>query len=243
MLLEIISQRKKTLDSFRPFNKDLEQNLTQWIRTELTYTSNAIEGNTLTRQETELVINKGITIAGKTINEHLEARNHAKAFEWILEQSKLNLPLTEIFIKNIHQTILSGINTENAGRYRQVPVRISGSTVIMPNYVKIPDLMKNLIEILTQNATLHPVTQASEAHYHLVSIHPFIDGNGRTARLLMNHILMLHGYPPAVIGPSDRITYINSLEEAQLGGSKNNYEHFIQQSVLNALENYLESFL
>ena len=220
--------------------KEVEKNLTEWMCTELTYTSNAIEGNTLTRQETSLVITKGITIAGKSINEHLEAVNHAKAFEWVVQESQVHSPVTESLIKKLHRFILTGIDTDNAGVYRNVPVRISGSSVVMPNYLKIPELMKILIENREKSITQHPVIQAADIHYELVSIHPFIDGNGRSARLLMNYILMTHGYPPALIDPSERITYLNALEEAQLGGSKEAYDLFIQKTVLKSLDNYLE---
>ncbi len=122
-----------------------------------------------------------------------------------------------------HNIILKGIGDEDAGHYRSIAVRISGSTVILPNPLKVPDLMDEFITWLKQTDNLHPVELAAEAHYRLVTIHPFVDGDGRTARLLMNLILLMLGYPAAIIRKRDRLVYISSLEKAQLGGSKENY--------------------
>ena len=129
-----IEKKKQELDAFRPLDKALKQNLEEWFRIELTYTSNAIEGNTLTRQETALVVEKGITVGGKSLVEHLEATNHAEALNWIdnLKKQKHSL-ITENDILDIHAIILKGIDKSNSGFYRRVPVRISGSTVILPN--------------------------------------------------------------------------------------------------------------
>ena len=227
------------MDQHQPIPITITQNLNEWFQVELTYTSNALEGNTLTRQETAQVIEKGITIGGKSLREHLEATNHAKAWNWILENQ--TQPINEETILTIHRIILAGIEDTQAGRYRQVPVRISGSTVILPNYLKVPTLMAEFANWLTESKNDHPVTIAAEAHYHLVTIHPFIDGNGRTARLLMNAILMTNGYPPAIIKPEERITYINNLETAQLGGPKEPFHTLIQNSVMRSLDIYLES--
>lgn len=150
--------------------------------------------------------------------------------------------ITEKHILDIHQHILKNIDDGNSGRYRRVPVRISGSLVVLPNYIKVPDLMADLIERLfhhTENH--HPVELALLAHYELVTIHPFSDGNGRTARLLMNLILMQKGYPPAIIQKRERIRYISSLEKAQLGGSRESFDRLIIRAVERSLDLYLKA--
>jgi Fic family protein len=241
MNYDFLSQKKQLLDQYRPFPDALTRNLDDWFRVELTYTSNALEGNTLTRQETALVVEKGLTVGGKSLREHLEAVNHAHALDWV-KNLVTHQPdtITEYDILHIHELILKSIDDDNAGRYRHVSVRISGSTVILPNPKKVPDLMMNFIDWL-KHAKLHPVELAAEAHYQLVTIHPFIDGNGRTARLLMNLILMMDGYPPAIIRKRDRLSYINALEKAQLGGSKADYFTLIMNAVDRSLEIYLKA--
>jgi Fic family protein len=237
-----ITQKKQELDKFKPLPLELNKNLRDWFKVELTYTSNAIEGNTLTRIETAIVIEKGLTIGGKSITEHLEAMNHAQALDFInlLAKKKPSEIIIEELLR-INEIILKGIDDNNAGRYRNVPVRISGSTVVMPNHRKIPELMAEFYKWLTNKHNMHPVAFAGEAHYRLVSIHPFVDGNGRTARLLMNLLLMMYGYPPAIIRKRDRLSYINSLEKAQLGGAKNDYDKIIAQAVNRSLNIYLEA--
>ncbi|MBE8214984.1 MAG: Fic family protein [Endozoicomonadaceae bacterium] len=137
--------------------------------------------------------------------------------------------------------ILKGIDDRNAGYYRSDPVKIQGSRVVLPNPIKVPDLMEEFLEWLSKNNELHPIEWAAEAHYRLVSIHPFIDGNGRTARLLMNIILLMTGYPMGIIRKNDRIPYINSLEKAHLGGSKDNYYKLIAQATDRSLNIYLNA--
>lgn len=236
-----LENKKSKLDRLRPLSKELLKNLEDWFRVELTYTSNAIEGNTLTRQETALVLTKGITVGGKTLQEHLEATNHAKAYDFILSLiAKKPYSISEKEILEIHSLVLHGIDDKNAGYYRNVNVRISGSRVILPNPLKISDHMQDFIKWLKKN-NCHPVELAALAHYKLVTIHPFIDGNGRTARLLMNLILLMCGYPPSVIRKRDRLAYITSLEEAQLGGSLEKYLHLIFKSVDRSLDIYLQA--
>lgn len=234
--------KKKQLDTYRPFPREITQNMEDWFKVELTYTSNALEGNTLTRQETAVVIEKGLTVGGKSLKEHLEATNHAQALDYVMALShKKPQDITQQVILDIHSLILTGIDTENAGHYRHVPVRISGSTVILPNPHKVPDLMMNFEEWLTNSTHLHPIEIAIEAHYKLVTIHPFVDGNGRTARLLMNLILIMSGFPPAIIRPQDRLAYLNALETAQLGGSKTLYSDLMIQSIDRSLDLYLSA--
>jgi len=142
---------------------------------------------------------------------------------------------------DIHNTILRGIDDGNAGHFRTVPVRISGSTVVLPNPRKVPDLVESFVRFMAKSKDLHPVELAAEAHYQLVTIHPFVDGNGRTVRLLMNLILMQHGFPPALIRKRDRLRYIKSLETAQLGGSKEDYFKLIGGAVERSFDIYLKA--
>lgn len=239
--LKQLTDKKKELDSFR-LPPELVTNLDEWFKVELTYTSNAIEGNTLSRAETALVVEKGITVSGKTLEEHLEAINHVLALDFIKSQAfKKRQDITENDILEIHKLILTKIDQTNAGRYRRVPVRIAGSAVIMPNAVKVPELMKEFIEWLKKDSSDHPITISAQAHYKLVSIHPFVDGNGRTARLLMNLILLQEGYPPAIIQKEKRNRYINAIEKAQLGESLNDFLELIYETVEHSLNIYLEA--
>ena len=245
-----LSEKKKILDKNRPFDKALIKNLEEWFKIELTYTSNAIEGNTLSRAETALVVEKGLTIGGKSITEHLEAINTASALDFVKEQIKRKpCYLREKDILKIHEIILDRIDRENAGIYRRVSVRISGSAVVLPNPRKVQDLMDNFFKWLKNETKMHAVELASEAHYRFVSIHPFIDGNGRTARLLMNMILMMKGFPPAIIRKNDRLAYIKSLEKAQLVNgegeekeyAKKDYFKLIATAIDRSLNIYLKA--
>lgn len=239
-----LAEKKARLDGLRPLTPALVRNLEEWFLVELTYTSNALEGNTLSRKETAVVVEKGLTVGGKTLVEHLEATNHAKALKDVLRLAQT--PTGELRLADllqIHETILRGIDDDNAGHFRTIPVRISGSPVILPNPVKVPDLMEEFMDWLVSDREQHPVELAAEAHYRLVTIHPFTDGNGRAARLLMNLILMQHGYPPAIIRTRDRLKYIGSLEKAQLGGSKEAYNEVIDSAVDRSLDIYLKAAL
>lgn len=242
MFFDKLDKKKATLDTYRPLPNDLVKNLEEWFRIELTYTSNAIEGNTLTRRETALVVEKGITVGGKSLAEHLEASNHANALDWVKTQIKRKPHQIAVHdVLRIHNLILKGIDDSHAGHFRSVPVRVSGSTVIFPNPRKVPDLMDEFSDWLKTKPKLHPVELAAEAHYRLVTIHPFVDGNGRTARLLMNLTLMMLGYPPAIIRKRDRLSYIGALEKAQTGGTKDDYLKIISKAVERSLDLYLKA--
>lgn len=207
-------------------NPNNQKEMYKWLKTELAYTSNAIEGNTLTRKETELVIDEGITSTSKPIKDYIEAINHAKAFEKIIVFLKENKNINESFMLDIHKIILTGLDNDNAGFYRNCRVRISGSTVIMPNPLKVPDLMINFYNWLDENMDNEPLT-AILAHLKFVSIHPFVDGNGRCARLLMNTILLQFGFVPIVIRPTDRKRYLSVIENYQLKGDEKPYTNFM----------------
>lgn len=237
-----LTEKKNALDALRPLAPEAARSLDEWFTIELTYTSNAIEGNTLTRRETAVVIEKGLTVGGKTLKEHLEATNHAHALHYIRSLiGKKPSQLTASDILAIHTMILKGIDDAHAGHYRSVPVRISGAAVVLPNPRKVPALMDEFMKWLTSAQALHPVAFAGEAHYRLVSIHPFVDGNGRTARLLMNLLLLMADYPPAILRKRDRLAYISALEKAQLGGSKEPYERIIARAAERSLDIYLKA--
>lgn len=237
-LLQLEAKRKR-LDTYKPLPKELVQNLEEWFRIELTYTSNAIEGNTLTRQETAMVVEEGLTVEGKSLTEHQEAINHAQAFDFIQTLvSKKRQQVTETDILDIHSIILNKTDDVNKGRYRNVAVRLRGSETILPNPLKVAELMEEFIKWL-HDTNDHPIEIALDAHFKLVSIHPFIDGNGRTARLLMNLILMQEGYPPAIIRKEDRSKYINSLEKGQTKNDLIDYYGVMFEAVDRSLDIYL----
>lgn len=237
-----LDEKKRRLDSLKPLPPELVKNLDEWFRIELTYNSNAIEGNTLTRRETATIVEKGLTVEGKTLNEQLEAVNHAKAWDLVKQLAeKKRAEITEQDVLAIHTRILHGIDDTNAGRYRTVSVRISGSEVILPNYLKVPDLMSEFIRWLTGENADHPAKIAADAHYKLVSIHPFADGNGRAARLLNDLLLQQAGFPPALVRNEVRNAYIGAIEKAQLSGGTDMDDYY--QVMLAAAEISLDTYL
>src|SRR3989344_7479538 len=240
--LQLLTTKKQRLDTFRPLPPELVKNLDAWFKIELTYTSNAIEGNTLTRAETALVVEKGLTVQGKSLIEHLEATNHAEALDYVKKLiGKKRQDITENDILEIHRLILNKIEAGSAGRYRTQHARLTQSDVVLPNPVKVPDLMQEFVKWLVSDNSDHIAKIAAAAHYKLVSIHPFSDGNGRTSRLLMNLLLMQEGYPPAIIRKEDRLAYINSLEKAQTGGGMEDFYNLIHDAVDRSLDIYLEA--
>ena len=242
MKTERLDHKLAELRSTRPLPPEAVASLAAWFRVELTYSSNAIEGNTLSRAETAVVLEKGITVAGKPLKDHLEATNHAAAYDWITSLVKKKPhQIDESVVLNIHKLVLNGLDDHSAGIYRRVSVRIAGSPVIMPNPAKVPVLMDAFFDWLGKKSKMPPAQLAAEAHYRLVTIHPFSDGNGRTARLLMNLILMQFGYPPAMIHPKDRVSYIRALEEAQMGGSIDDFEAVIAKAIERSLDIYLKA--
>lgn len=224
-ILEEIKNNQQKLNKLLE-NPNNKKEMYKWLKTELAYTSNAIEGNTLTRKETELVIDDGITSTSKPLQHYIEAVNHAKAFEKIIAFLEENKNINENFMLNIHKIILTGLDDDNAGFYRNCRVRISGSTVIMPNPLKVPYLMTDFYNWLSDNMDNEPIT-AILAHLKFVSIHPFVDGNGRSARLLMNTILLKFGFVPIVIRPTDRKKYLSVVEIYQLKGDDKPYRTFM----------------
>lgn len=221
----VIDSLKESIDGHRPFSKGLIDSLREKLIVEWTYNSNAIEGNTLTLSETKVVL-EGITIGGKSLTEHLEAINHREAIYFIEELIASQAPLSEWNIKNIHALILKEIDHDNAGKYRNENVVISGAKHIPLKFYEISDLMQRLAaEYQNEWKNFHPVVRAAFLHGEFVKIHPFIDGNGRTARLLLNFELMKNGYPPVIIKSEARAGYYDALD---LAHTTMNYASFIE---------------
>ncbi|MBV5319007.1 MAG: Fic family protein [Desulfobulbaceae bacterium] len=233
-LLVEIDAAKARLDSLRSEDHPA---LLHALDIEYTFESNRIEGNTLTLRETGLVIDKGLTVGGKSMREHLEAINHYEAVLLLRELVQAQTPLTESLVKQLHGLILRGIDREKAGRYRGVPVLIAGSRHVPPQPWQVPLLMEECFRFYAeQRELLHPVELAAEMHERIVTIHPFLDGNGRISRLVMNLILLQHGYPIANI-PGDiesRLAYYGALESANLDGGKESFILLIGGFVLAA---------
>ncbi|MEG4015233.1 MULTISPECIES: Fic family protein [unclassified Microcoleus] len=215
--LERIDKLKAWLDEFRPFDSTLVAELKKLYDVRFTYNSNAIEGNTLTQSETELVLTKGITVGGKTLDEHLEVIGHKEAIDYIENLAQKDTEINEWEIKQIHNLILRKINPEEAGSYRTLDVMAAGTNYRYPPHYLLSQLMRDFAIWLNSESALrlHPVEYVSIAHYRFVSIHPFRDGNGRTARLLMNLLLIRAGYPIVVIDNQIRNDYINALAYGQ----------------------------
>lgn len=234
-----VDSLKRELDSKRPIPKETLKSLKESINLEWTYNSNGIEGNTLTLRETQVVL-EGITVGGKSIKEHLEAINHEKAILFLDDLVKDNEPINEWNIKNIHQLILKDIDNENAGRYRKENVTIKGATHIPPDYLKVPELMEKLILNYNTWSEYHPIIQAALLHGELVKIHPFVDGNGRTSRLLMNLVLMNNGYNPVIIKKESRLKYYEALDKAHTTGNYTDFVKLITKLEIEMLKKYLE---
>ncbi len=233
-----VDKLKTELDSKRPIPKETLKSLKESINLEWTYNSNGIEGNTLTLRETQVVL-EGITIGGKSIKEHLEAINHERAIIYLEDLVKDNKPITEWNIKSIHQLILKGIDDENAGRYRRENVTIKGAVHIPPDYTKIPELMEKLILNYETWNKYHPIIQAALLHGELVKIHPFVDGNGRTSRLIMNLDLMNHGYNPVIVKKENRLEYYEALDKAHTTGNYTDFVKLINKLEIEMLNKYL----
>ena len=242
--LEVLTLKKKKLGSLKPIGGRALQNLEDWLKIELTYSSNAIEGNTLSRMETAEVIEKGVsaTISGKPLKDQIEAINHARAIELIKDLAKRRKShqfITEDDILSIHKIILSGVMDEWAGKYRQTQVYIRGTNLDLPDPNKVPILMKKFIEWICDQQMEHPVKVASDAHFKFESIHPFVDGNGRVGRLLMNLILIINGYPMAIIRNEERTQYLQALNVAQTKGELKLLEDLIGNAVERSLDAYI----
>ena len=237
---KVLDENKQKLDSKRPLPKETLKSLEENFKLEWTYNSNAIEGNTLTLKETKVVL-EGITIGGKTMREHLEAINHKEAIDFLEELVQDNNKLSEIDIKNIHAIVLKGIDNENAGRYRTENVIISGASHIPPDAIIVPESMEKLIYRYDEwKEKYHPIIVAALLHAEFVKIHPFIDGNGRTARLLMNFEVMKNGYPPIIIKNEERHKYYDALDVGALTGDYTDFVKMVTKQAEEMIDLYLK---
>lgn len=234
-----LDSAKSELDSMRPLPPNTVASLREKLSLEWTYNSNAIEGNTLTLRETKVVL-EGITVGGKSLREHCEAINHRDAILYVEELVAEQEPLSEWQIKNIHGLVLKGVDDAESGRYRRENVVIAGASTVPPDFLHIDEEMRGLIEWYEGADQLHPVERASELHTRFVEIHPFIDGNGRTGRLLMNLELMKAGYPPAVIRKEDRLGYYDALDEACVSKNFDSITDLIVEAVQRSINTYQE---
>lgn len=241
-----IDYLKGLLDNRRPLDKVLVDKLKEYYKVEIVYNSNAIEGNTLTKFETKMVIEQGLTIGEKGLKNYLEAVNLSEAMDFIEDLVNSREPLSERILKEVHYIVLKETvkyGNQYAGTYRSLPVEISGSEFKPPQPYLIQPRMGELFNWYNENKDkLHPVEIAALFHFKLVTIHPFIDGNGRTARLMMNFILMQNGYPPAIVkaDDKDKAAYYKTLEKGQVTGDTKPFIQFISNCVEKTLEGYLE---
>lgn len=234
-----IDQLKQQLDQIREFEN---YRITEALELEYTFESNRIEGNTLTLRETDLVINQGLTVSGKSMREHLEAINHGDAIHYVKELVSKDAVITKKEVLSIHNLILRGIIPEEAGRFRRIQVMIKGSGHMPPAPYLVEKQMEDYFIWYERNRkSLHPIVLAAEMHERLVTIHPFIDGNGRTSRLIMNMILLQSGFVIANIkgDNTSRYSYYEALDEVQSSGNKDAFIGFIAEVEKQSLERYL----
>lgn len=232
-------QLKVELDAYRPLSPDILLQLKQYYRIALTYSSNALEGNTLSESETKVVLEDGITIGGKPLRDHLEALGHAKAYDYLYQLLE-KTSISEADILHLHQIVVEGVEEALPGQYRPRPVIITGTEFIPPKSDALPQLMKDFVsKKMAAWDVLDPIEQSALIHLELVTIHPFLDGNGRTARLLMNLFLLRHGYSITIIPPVLRNDYIATLRLAQEKNETQPFINFISHQVYESTKDAL----
>lgn len=215
---ERLYHKKQHLQSSRPLPAIALNKIKESLSIEWTYNSNSIEGNTMSLRETQMVLQEGITVKGKSLREHFETHNHDKAIDYLYSIINEAYTLRSIDILSLHGLVLRSIEEDFAGRIRNGGVRITGANFTPPNANKVPDLLDELIDFINTNPlNLNAIELATIFHHKLVWIHPFFDGNGRTVRLSMNLLLMRCGFPPAIILKNDRKKYYEALNQANNG--------------------------
>lgn len=242
-LQDSLEKKLHALNQLRPLPRSAVEKLREHFKIEMTYNSNAIEGNSLTLKETFLVINEGMTVKGKPLKDHLEAKDHHAALAYLYElvEHKKQQTCSEHLIRTLHQLVTRETEEQWAGRYRESNVFITGADHTPPDALDVPLQMKNLIQWFRESQKNTPIVElAALFHHRLVFIHPFLDGNGRTARLTMNLILMAMGYPLVVILKNDRKKYYQVLGEADKKNPKSLVQ-FIAQAVDRSLDIYLST--
>ncbi|MBI5274006.1 MAG: Fic family protein [Chlamydiales bacterium] len=236
-----IDALQQEINSYRPLNSHLLKQIKEYYKIGLTYTSNALEGNSLTESETKIVLEEGITIGGKPLKDHLEAVGHAAAYDTLYLLCK-NKTILEKHIKQLHRLFYFHINEKQAGKYRKNKAIITGSKYPLPKPEDLSALMEQLISHMEKiREKRHPVEAAALLHKEFVFIHPFIDGNGRVARLLMNLLLIQENYTIAIIPPTTRRDYIDALEKAHTNDT--DFVYFIARMVKETQRDYLRLFL
>lgn len=240
-LAETVAEKKLRLDGLRPLSPKALARIEHYFDIELTYTSNAIEGNTLSPVETTLVIEKGITIAGKPLTDHLEALDHYDAIRYVRELAKTDTALAEGDIRNLHALVTRRSRPDISGRYADLSryVRTDTGRHDFPPPVEVPSLMGDFAAWL--KAAANGPETAFAAHRRLADIHPFNDGNGRTARLLMNLILIRGGYPPVAVRPEDRLEYLRALQQSQAGQGTWAFDLLLYRRLEATLDEYLST--
>jgi len=240
---QAIAAKRERLDKLRPLPPEALAKLEHYYDIELTYTSNAIEGNTLSPVETALVIEQGVTIGGKPLKDHLEALDHYDAIRYVREIARRQSPpLTEVAVRNLHGLIVKRSRPDIAGRYADLAryVRTETGRHMFPSPAEIPALMGDFAAWLKTAPDTPPT--AFQAHRRLVDIHPFNAGNGRTARLSMNLILIRGGCPPIAVRPEDRPRYIQALQQAQAGAGTDSFDALLYERLDATLGDYLGVF-
>ena len=237
-LAESIAARKRLLEELRPLRPEALARLEHYYDIELTYTSNAIEGNTLSPVETTLVIEKGVTVAGKPLKDHLEALDHYDAIRYVRELARTAARFTESDVRNLHRLVMQRSRPELTGRYADSNryVRTDSGRHEFPSPAEVPALMGEFAAWLKDASPMPDAAFA--AHRQLVDIHPFNDGNGRTARLLMNLMLIRGGYPPIAVRPEDRLAYIRALQQSQAGEGTEAFDRLLYERLDATLEEY-----
>lgn len=237
--LERIQEKKTKLDTLRPLPSYALKSIKESMTLEWIYNSNSIEGNTLTLQETKMIIKEGFTIKGKSLREHFEAVNHQDAIEYIESLVSKDYILTEKDILNVHELVLKQIEKEIAGRFRTSGVRVSGANFVPPNALKVNEYITELIDWVNVS-DLNIVLKSAIFHHRFVWIHPFFDGNGRTVRLIFNLLLMKEGFPPAIILKNDRKKYYDALNQAN-NGDYSKLVLLVFQALERSVDIYLSS--
>ncbi len=233
-----LTTKHQRLAALRPLSPESVASLAAAWDVRMVHESNAIEGNSLTLRETELVLSKGVTVSGKPLKDHIEALNLAKAWEQVKALAKPDAVLTERDLLDLHRMVLTRVEDNYAGSYRSGAVRIAGSHHLPPNAMKVPDLMEELFTEI--KAVSDPVERAAKLHHGIARIHPFADGNGRAARLAMNFVLLAAGYPPVSITTDLRMDYYRALEAADSGDFQA-WLDFLTHQLDHELDQWLEA--
>ncbi|MSR84943.1 Fic family protein [Candidatus Uhrbacteria bacterium] len=237
-----LDTKLRRLNALRPLPVSAVQKLREQFQIEMTYHTNAIEGNSLTLKETFLVVNEGLTVKGKPLKDHLEAKSHQAALEYLYDliAHDRNVTVSERLVRQLHQLVMQDVDKEWAGIYRNGLVMITGTKHRPPDALDVPKKMHELVAWIGRQKYIHPIELASIAHHKLAAIHPFFDGNGRTARLLMNVLLMRKGFPLTIILKNDRKKYYRVLSRAD-DGDLAPLTQFVAQTIERSLDMYLRA--